>query len=290
MEAVLEKNKVILKDIKDFDLTHVFECGQCFRWNKEEDESFTGVAYGKVINVKKDKETLIIDNTNIDDYNNIWSKYFDLDNDYTLIKEKLNKDNIMEKAIEFGTGIRILNQDEWETLISFIISANNRIPMIRKVVENLSKTFGSFICEYKGKEYYSFPQPEQLVTASVEELRECKTGFRAKRIKEAAERIVLEKEKLYLLNQGNYNDAFEYLKTFNGVGDKVAHCVLLFSMRQFSAFPVDVWVRRIMNELYLGNSNDKEIRDFAENKFGDLSGFAQQYLFYYARENGIGKK
>ncbi len=290
MKVIQERNKIILNGIKDFNLVHVFECGQCFRWIREEDESFTGVAYGKVINVKKDNDIFTINNTNINDYNSIWCKYFDLDNDYALIKEKLNKDDVMEKAIEFGTGIRILNQDEWETLISFIISANNRIPMIKKVIENISRNFGELICEYNGKKYYSFPRPEQLAKASVEELRECKAGFRAKRIKEAAERIVQEKEKLYLLSKGNYNDAFEYLKTYNGVGDKVAHCVLLFSMRQFSAFPVDVWVRRVMNELYLGNSKDKEIREFAENKFGDLSGFAQQYLFYYARENGIGKK
>lgn len=289
MNIIQKDNKITIHDIRDFNITHIFECGQCFRWNREDDGSYTGVVKNKVINVLQQKNTVEFNNINTDDYD-IIKNYFDFDTDYETIKNTLNTDEIMAEAIKFGEGIRILNQEEWETMISFMISANNRIPMIKKVIENLSVSFGDYIGNYRGKDYFSFPTAERLSAAPVERILECKAGFRAPRIKEAATRFLYEKDKIYNIKNMSYNEGLAYLKTYKGIGDKVANCILLFSMKHFDTFPVDVWVRRVMQTLYVSKeTKDADIRKFAENKFGKYSGFAQQYLFFYARENGIGK-
>jgi N-glycosylase/DNA lyase len=287
MDIIQEKNKIIIQDIRDFDVNHIFECGQCFRWNKEEDGSYTGVVKNKVINVFQDGTR--VEFNNIGDYETI-KEYFDLDTDYGAVKEALSFDQIMQEAIKFGYGIRILRQDEWETMISFMISANNRIPMIKRVIENLSACFGDYICSYRGKDYYTFPTAESLANAPVERIFECKAGFRSPRIKEAASRFLKERETIYNIKNMTYDEGLAYLKTYNGIGDKVANSILLFSMRHFDTFPVDVWIRRIMQTLYLSkDTRDKDIKMFAEEKFGQYAGLAQQYLFFYARENKIGK-
>lgn len=287
MDIIQEKNKIIIQDIRDFDVNHIFECGQCFRWNKEEDGSYTGVVKNKVINVFQDGTR--VEFNNIGDFETI-KEYFDLDTDYGAVKEALSFDQIMQEAIKFGYGIRILRQDEWETMISFMISANNRIPMIKRVIENLSACFGDYICSYRGKDYYTFPKAESLANAPVERIFECKAGFRSPRIKEAASRFLKERETIYNIKNMTYDEGLAYLKTYSGIGDKVANCILLFSMRHFDTFPVDVWIRRIMQTLYLSkDTRDEDIKKFAEEKFGQYAGLAQQYLFFYARENKIGK-
>ena len=289
MNIIQKDNKITIHDIRDFNITHIFECGQCFRWNREDDGSYTGVVKNKVINVLQQENTVEFNNINTDDFD-IIKNYFDFDTDYETIKNTLNTDEIMAEAIKFGEGIRILNQEEWETMVSFMISANNRIPMIKKVIENLSVSFGDYIGNYRGKDYFSFPTAERLSAAPVERILECKAGFRAPRIKEAATRFLYEKDKIYNIKNMSYDEGLAYLKTYKGIGDKVANCILLFSMKHFDTFPVDVWVRRVMQTLYVSKeTKDADIRKFAENKFGKYSGFAQQYLFFYARENGIGK-
>lgn len=289
MNIDYKKNKLILSDVRDFNIKHIFECGQCFRWNREEDGTYTGVIQNKVINVKQNDSDVIINNVTESDIDLI-EEYFDLKTDYAEIKKRVDTDEIMSEAIKFGYGIRILNQDEWETMVSFMISANNRIPMIKKVIENLSAAFGNYIGNYRGRDYFSFPDAEKLSKAKVEKIQECKAGFRSPRIKEAAERFLKERDIVCNIKNTSYDDGLAYLKTYAGIGDKVANCVLLFSMRQFDTFPVDVWVRRVMQTLYVDKTTkDVDIRKFAENKFGEFSGYAQQYLFFYARENGIGK-
>lgn len=287
-------NGVILEDIKNFELPHVFDCGQCFRWNKQSNGNYIGVAFGRVIEVEKKDNNLIIHNTNLQDFNDIWIKYFDLERDYSAIKEILSEDELLKQSVEFGHGIRLLQQDSFELVVSFIISANNRIPMIKRAIDNISRSFGEKL-EYKGKTYYAFPSPEQIHKASMEQLEVCGTGFRAKYIADTV-------EKIYNSLQGEYKEEYdlnwikcqgddichEALQIFNGIGPKVADCIMLFSMNKYSAFPVDVWVKRAMQHFYLApDVSLKKIRDFARNKFGELSGFAQQYLFYYARENNI---
>ncbi|HHW49753.1 MAG TPA: 8-oxoguanine DNA glycosylase [Clostridiaceae bacterium] len=288
---VIEKNdRVIVENVRDFEPVHIFECGQCFRWLKQDDGSYTGVALGKVVNVSYDNGTLQIINATVNDFINTWFGYFDLGRDYSVIKQQLAKDNIMKKAIEFGHGIRILKQDIWETLISFIISANNRIPMIMKVVASISEMYGEEII-FDSKKYYAFPAVDKLAGSSVEKLKVCKGGFRCKYI---AETSVLVRDKavdLNALSGMSADDARKELAKLPGVGNKVADCVLLYSGTKYDVFPTDVWVKRVMEELYFKReATFKEIQDFARKYFGELSGFAQQYLFYYARENKIGLK
>ncbi|HLR35506.1 MAG TPA: DNA glycosylase, partial [Tissierellales bacterium] len=181
---IIEKDKnIIIKDMKDFEPKHIFECGQAFRWYIEEDESYTAINHGKVVNVKRDGEDIIFSNTNMEDFKNIWYNYFDLGRDYGEIKRELSKDPILKEAIRFGRGIRILNQEPFETIISFIISANNQIPRIKKSIELISQNYGESIGTYNGKEYFAFPNAEVLATVDEEELKgNNKVGYRAKYI------------------------------------------------------------------------------------------------------------
>ena len=292
MNIIEKDNQIILEGIsEDFEPKHVFECGQCFRWLREEDGSYTGVVQGKVINVKKENDLIIFDNTNKEDFENIWFDYFDLGRNYAEIKKQLKvMDEYLEKATEFGQGIRILQQDGWEMLISFIISANNRIPMIQRAINNLSERYGKFIDEYRGKKYYAFPTPEELSKVSVEDIRACQTGFRDKYIKSVVDYVNENNEDVLSYRKLDTSECIKELVKFNGVGPKVADCIALFGMQKYDTFPVDVWVKRVMEEFYVeDNLSLPKIRKFALDKFGDLSGFAQQYLFYYARELGIGR-
>lgn len=288
---IKEENKIIIEQIKDFIPKHVFECGQCFRWNEEKDGSYTGVAFGKVINVKKEQSSLIISNTSIEDFEKIWKEYFDLDRDYSKLKEEFSKiDKFTKVSSEFGNGIRILRQEPFEILISFIISARNSIPNIKRTIEKISKAFGEEIGEYKGKIYYSFPKPEVLAILKEEELRKYGTSFRTKYIISSSQKVLEEGGIDYLIEEKT-SLAREKLREFHGVGPKVSDCILLFGLKKDDVFPVDVWVKRVMDEFYLNGEikNLEKIRQFGINKFGKLSGVGQQYLFYYARENGIGK-
>lgn len=291
MKVTQEGNKLILEDVENFDPKHIFECGQCFRWIKQEDNSYTGVAMGKVINVKKINNKIYLDNTTKEDFENIWYDYFDLGNDYKEIIDKLKvMDEYLEKATEFGEGIRILKQDSWEMLISFIISSNNRIPMIQRAINNLSKNFGTYIGEYNGQDYYAFPTPKQLNKASQEEIRACSTGFRDKYIKSTTQIVNNEGINVLDYRKLSTEDCLKELLKFNGVGPKVGDCIALFGMQKYDTFPVDVWVKRVMQEFYVAEDLSlTKIRKFGIEKFGELSGFAQQYLFYYARELGIGR-
>ena len=269
----------------------IFDCGQCFRWDLEEDGSYTGVFGKNILNVKKDGKNINfkgICDGNIED---IIYDYFDLNRDYERIKETLSEiDENMKKSVLYGKGIRILNQDLWETIISFIISANNNIPRIKGIIERLSKKYGSEI-SFNGKEYYTFPTPEQLKDVTVEDYRKLGLGFRDIRLYETTQMILnkdIDLEKLK--NNPNTIEVREELLKLSGVGPKVADCILLFStLKRFEVFPIDVWVRRVMNDLYIKQEDEtkvskKQIEKIAEEKFGNLAGLAQQYLFYWRRE------
>lgn len=286
-----ENNKVIIKNIFDFEPKHIFECGQCFRWYVEEDLSYTTIAYGKVINVKKEDNDIIISNTNKDDFESIWFNYFDLGKDYFAIKEELSKDPILKEAIKFGQGMRLLNQEPYETLISFIISANNQIPRIKKAVELISEDLGEYAGSWNGKEYFSFPSPEKLAALNTEYIQEkYRVGFRADRIRETSRIISHGEFDLSCIFDKTRDEGKELLTTLPGVGPKVSDCILLFAFDKEEAFPVDVWVKRVMEYFYLKkDTSPKEIGLSGARIFGRLAGYAQQYLFYYARELGIGK-
>lgn len=286
-------DKFILKNQDSFNLIHIFECGQCFRWNKEEDGSYIGVIDSCVIKVKKENEQIIFTGKSIKgNFEEIIRKYFDLDTDYSEYKNKLSKiDDYLKESINFGEGIRILKQDLWECIISFIISANNNIPRIKKIIEKLSLNYGEKI-EFEGKVYYTFPSAESLSKASVEDLRGMGLGFRDKRIYNTT-KMILEKQVdlVKIKNMDTTNEMRDELLKLDGVGPKVADCILLFALKRVDVFPIDVWVRRVMNDLYIHNEdeekvNKKELQKLAEEKFLGISGIAQQYLFYWKRENG----
>lgn len=286
------EQKYILENCKSFELAHVFDCGQCFRWNIEEDGSYTGIFGNNVLNVQKNNDKVIfkgICETNIEE---VVTKYFDLERDYEEIKEVLSTiDDSMRISIEYGKGIRLLNQDLWEMIISFIISANNNIPRIKKIIDNISKNYGREII-YNNKSFYTFPTPYELKDATVEDYRKLGLGFRDIRIFETVHMVLDKKVDLEeLKKESDTNIIREKLLTLSGVGPKVADCILLFSdLKKIESFPIDVWVRRVINELYIHNEDEnkvskKEIENIAKEKFGSLAGIAQQYLFYWKREN-----
>ena len=287
----MKEQKYKLRNVKSFELRDIFECGQCFRWNKQEDGSYTGVFKNNVLNVKKNKDEIIFEGICENDIQQTVKNYFDLNRNYEKIKEQLSKiDQNMKKSIEYGNGIRILNQDLWETIISFIISANNNIPRIKGIIERLSEKYGDEI-KYKENKYYTFPTPEQLKNVTVEEYRKLGLGFRDIRLYETTKMILNKQVDIEnMKNNPNTIEVREELLKLSGVGPKVADCILLFSdLKRFEVFPIDVWVRRVMNELYIKNEdetkvNKKQIEKIANEKFGDLAGLAQQYLFYWRRE------
>ena len=287
----MNEQKYIIKDIKSFELKDIFDCGQCFRWNEQEDGSYTGVFGENVLNVSKKNNEIIFKGICKENIKQTVEKYFDLNRNYENIKDKLSKiDENMKKSIEYGRGIRILNQDLWETIISFIISANNNIPRIKGIIERLSKKYGKEI-EWKGNKYYTFPTAEELRDVTVKEYRELGLGFRDIRLYETTHMILDKKINLEEMQKNpNTMEVREQLLSLSGVGPKVADCILLFStLKRFEVFPIDVWVRRVMNDLYIHNPdetkvNKKEIEKIAKEKFGDLAGLAQQYLFYWRRE------
>ncbi len=290
-DIVESYDELIIKGISDFDPKHIFECGQSFRWKKEKDMSYTAVYKDKLINIKKEKDYLTVKNSNAKDWETIWHEYFDLDRDYSLLKSNFPHDEHLLKAVEFGNGLRLLRQDPFETTISFIISSNNQIPRIMKSVEMISKDLGKYIGSFNNIDYYSFPEPNEIALLSEEYIREkYKVGFRAKYIKETSERIASGEFSLDEIKELPYEEAKKKLMSLPGIGPKVSDCILLFSFQKQEAFPIDVWVTRVMKTLYLGeNATKKEIESAKKELFGDMCGYAQQYLFYYARELGIGK-
>lgn len=301
-------NKVIIEGVRNFNIKQILECGQCFRWDKISDTNYIVIAFERVIEVIQEDDNVIILNSNEEDFNNIWLKYFDLERNYNEIKEELSKDEILRKSIEFGYGIRILNQDPFELLISFIISARNSIPSIKKTVKKICEEWGEKI-EYKGNTYYTFPKPQNIKGATLEEIQATGASFRSKYIVDTIGKVnqALEVKEDYIKNKDKYEERpeildfdLEYIRNLNddechialqkfmGVGAKVADCIMLFSMAKHSAFPVDVWVKRAMIHFYVApDVSLNKMRVFARDKFGKLSGMAQQYLFYYARENKI---
>lgn len=287
----MKEQKYILKNQNSFELKDIFECGQCFRWNEEDDGSYTGVIKNAIINVKKENENIIFTGKCKEEIKKIVEYYFDLNTNYEEIKEKLsNIDEYLKTSVEYGKGIRILNQDLWETIISFIISANNNIPRIKGIIERLSQKYGNEI-EWNGKKYYTFPTAEQLKDVTVEEYRELGLGFRDIRLYETTKMILNKEVDLEKLQKNsNTQEVRNELLKLSGVGPKVADCILLFSdLKRFDVFPIDVWVRRVMNDLYIREDDETKvsktkIEKMADEKFGNIKGLAQQYLFYWRRE------
>lgn len=264
------ENGIILEDIECFNVELSLFCGQAFRWTKKEDGSFTGTVKGKVLNIVQNEDKIIFNNTTKEDFENIWFDYFDLDRDYVSICDKFKADCYLEKAKNEYYGIRVLNQDPWEALCSFIISQNNNIPRISGIIKRLCESFGERIDE----ENYSFPSYERLKNVTVEELGILRAGFRVKYIADAVQKLNSEEISLDKIKELPIEQARQELMKIKGVGAKVAECTLLYGFGRKEAFPVDVWVKRIMSELY---------PDGLPECTRDVEGIAQQYLFHWRR-------
>lgn len=281
---------VRIAGLSNFLVSQIFDCGQCFRFDPAEDgEAFEGVAYGRYVRFSQSSpDTLEIYNSTPEDYENIWRHYLALDEDYAKIRADIasrfdtaahGKDSVMPTAMEYGSGIRILRQEPWETLCSFIVSQNNNIPRIKKIIAAMSERYGEPVAS-GSRIYYSFPTAEALVEAGVDGLAALRTGFRAKYIYDAALRVSDGSLDLDAVSKMTPDAAMEALCEIKGVGPKVASCAMLFGLGMTSAFPIDVWIKRVLSKYY---PDGLDI-----GMLGDYAGIAQQYLFYYERYNSSG--
>lgn len=264
---------VELTDLDDFDLKKIFECGQCFRWNPDENGGYVGVAHGKAARIYRDGGSVFITGTAAD-FESVWYDYFDLGRNYADIRKTLCIDEYMQKASDFGAGIRILNQEKWEGLCSFIISQCNNIPRIKKIIETFCREFGDAV-EFEGRIYYTFPTAKKTARLTEEDLAPLRCGYRAPYIISAAKAVSEGELDLDALAAADFNMALKLLKSQRGIGDKVANCVILFALHKLDAFPVDVWMKKAIAEHY-GGKLDPAV-------FGRYAGLAQQYMFYYQR-------
>lgn len=258
-----------------FDCDVVFDCGQCFRWYKQ-DEYWNGIAGSKIAKVKtiNDGIELICEEEDFD----YWMHYLDIDYDYISARNKLMQDKDIAPLIGLSPGIRFLNQDFFECLISFIISANNNIKRIKGIIERICTTYGD-----KVGEQYSFPTAEVLAQCTEDDFKSLGAGYRAGYILETARLYVSGYDHTPLYTR-DIQSARKELTYFKGVGIKVADCVLLFSLMRKDAFPVDTWIRKVMHALYNDKSlSDNQIRQIAEDRFAGNAGLANQYLFHINR-------
>lgn len=283
-EIVESGNDIHVKLDDMFSLADTLQSGQTFRWKKF-DDGFLGVVGDRVCRVRQDGDTIVFKNCKRADFDEFWCDYFDFNTDYKRIREALKYDKYVSEAFEYCGGIHIMHQPLWETTVSFIISANNNIPRISGIIERLSKRFGEKT-ECEG--VYAFPSAEALSKASVEEIHACGAGYRDEYIKKTAEAFAngsFDASKLYNVP---YKQAKKHIMTLCGVGPKVADCILLFSVGVEAAFPIDVWVRKIVCTMYLDTVDYKavplgKIEKFAEEHFPKYAGYAQQVLFHYIR-------
>lgn len=287
LNVMQEGNTIKIEDIPDFDLKQTLECGQCFRFECIGDNEYLLVARKKLIHIKQEKQSLIFYNSTIEEVNDIWIPYFDLERDYGAIKTwLLSKDDKIKEAIVQKAGVRILNQEFFEMLITFIISQNKQIPHIMQIVKRISEQYGEYIGEWNNERYYSFPTPEQLSKATIQDFLDVKAGFRAKYLVDACNKVVNNEINEKSLRVAPYEEALKTIQIVNGVGEKVGNCILLFGLSRREAFPIDVWMIRIMERLYFDEPVKKEVmQQFAKDYFGEYGGYAQQYLFYYSRSS-----
>ncbi len=265
------KIKLCGADILDIEKT--FECGQCFRWNCDENGVYTGVVGEYPARVEVIDGEIYITS---DAPSTLWSEYFDLETDYAAVSAEFTGD-YLETCTQYGMGIRILKQDSWEALCSFIISQCNNISRIKGIVERLCELFGEKL-SFGETEYYTFPTAERLSKLSAEDLAPIRSGYRAEYIICAARAVASGELDLEGLKSCDYREAIKALRTVRGIGEKVANCVVLFGLNHMEAFPIDVWMKRALKENFPPEFNPESL--------GSYAGLAQQYIFYYARSMG----
>ncbi len=270
MKCVEFENRVRVEGVSDLDLAQTLDCGQSFRWTECEDGSFFGIAFEKSVRVKLEENTLYIENASKADFENIWYDYFDLSLDYGKIRAEISKIHpVLREAAKYAPGIRILRQEPYEALCTFIISQNNNIKRIKGIVQRLCENFGEKI-----DGGYAFPTAESMAKLSPDDLAPLRAGFRNRYLIDAAQRVASGEVDLEKCRNCNYDEARAELMKITGVGVKVADCTLLFGLHRIEAFPVDVWMKRAMEKLF---------PDMKPDDFGEYAGIAQQYIFHYSR-------
>ena len=266
-------------EVKDFNLKDTILSGSCFRVIEEVDGSFTNILKDRVINIKQEGNTLIVNSSNMNNIKEIIYEYFDLNRDYNEINKLLTiKDKNMKSIIDKCYGYKILNQDSFEMCISYIISQNNNVKRISKSIEELSKKYGKEI-EFNNKKYYLFPTYEELKDLKVEDFTNLKVGFRDKYLYD----FINKYNSLKDLNKLSTNDALNELMKVKGIGLKVASCILLFGYKRLDTFPIDTWVKHNISENYNIKNDQKTIEKFAKEMYGEYSGLAIQYMFHSQR-------
>ena len=259
----------ILEGLRHFDLETILCCGQAFRWSKNGENTYTGIAFGLCRSITQEGDTLILHSVSEAEFHAVWLDYFDLTRSYGELKETLCRYEHLRDAVSYCPGIRVLRQDAWETLCTFILSQNNNIPRIAGLVERLCTHFGE---EVPGG--FAFPPPERLAALSEQDLAPVRCGFRAKYIIDAACAVVEGRLNLAEIYTLPFDQALEALQAIHGVGPKVAHCALLFGFGRTECLPVDVWMRRAL---------DAWFPDGLPEEILPVAGIAQQYLFHYVR-------
>lgn len=280
---ITDDNKTLMK-ATDFDPVKSFLCGQCFRWHRQEDGSYTGVVSGKVLNVRTEDNAIVLKGTSEAEFQDFWSQYFDLHTDYNKIQERLLRTAPWIKpAVISGNGIHIFHQDLWEIYISFIISSNNNISRISGIIETISRHLGDQISTSLPGQWFQFPEPEALAMLSEADWRKLNVGYRAPFLADAVKSWTRCQQEISKVSSCT-------LQSVSGIGPKVASCIRLFGTEQRNIFPIDVWVRRAMMHFYYQNNrriSDAAIQEDALKLFGHDAGFAQQYLFHHARSHSI---
>ena len=270
MKVHVDKNGIIV-ETDDFNLEHTLDCGQCFRFSMRPDGSWHGVAGNKPLTLRNMENGILFENVSLEEFNSFWRVYFDLDRDYAEIRSQFPDHPALRNSTDFTYGVRILRQDAWEALISFIISQNNNVPRIKGIIDRLCRNFG----EPVGQDY-AFPSPAALAKLNVEDLGVIRCGFRAAYILDAAKKVNSGEIDLNEISKMPIVDARKALQAIKGVGPKVAECVLLYGMGRLEAFPLDVWMKCAMSHLFPG---------YTPESFGKYAGIAQQYIFHYCRCN-----
>ena len=260
----------LISGVSPFSLRQTLDCGQCFRWDEIEENTFVGVVGKTVCRISQTDDTVIFHDTDNDTFEKLWKDYFDFELDYNVIREEICKDEIMQKAGDYASGIRILKQDAWETICSFIISQNNNIKRIKGIVKRLCDTFGEPITEG----FSTFPHYSTIAKLTVEDLAPLRSGFRAKYILDAAKKLDSGEVSIERIKSSDYATAKAELMQICGIGSKVADCALLYGFYRLEAFPEDVWIKRAMAKLY---------PDGLPENCKRYAGIAQQYIFHYAR-------
>lgn len=272
MKYEVLNNNVIVRDVRCLNVELCLFCGQAFRWKKNEDGSFHGVVDGKITDIVQKENEIIFLNTSKEDFLSLWKDYFDLESDYESTVKRFDEDKNISAAVKEYYGIRILHQRPWEALCSFIISQNNNIPRITGIIDRLCESFG----ERVGKNDYSFPSYERMKNVTAEDMAPLRAGFRSKYIADAVSKLCSGEISLEKIKEMPISEARTELMKIKGVGAKVAECTLLYGFGRKEAFPIDVWVKKIMAEMYPHGLPECT---------KDVEGIAQQYLFHWRRNS-----